>query len=439
MKYKRPFLLDILPWFHSLLLFAGIYPLFASLLLFKGTAFFRISTAGVLMIIPIILSWVLLQRIPNAFLFMAGGILCTAATAFTACLWGGFGKTSGQVCAVLTAIFSLFVFGIHAHTKAVYGNRKREFLEVHGDSEPFELKEREIPCLLSCPKPYHWVWFTLLYIPGMLLHFTTYLYIMFAILFADIFICIGYHYISALYEYVRQNRRVASLPVAAMHQIHRLIGIIGALLLFLFLLPSLLYGREFEPDFTTDKPLLHIEKTVEEQPPESTPAGGAGIDFREALDIQQKDDPKWILTLARILGYILSVLIVFTVIVTIIRGIRRFGKDFSVEEEDEVVFLKPDHGDRSQRFFTLSGHKKHLSASQQIRRRYRRIILKATKWQPSLWATPSELEQNAALSDSAGMEELHDAYEKARYSEQAFGAHGATKSTLSTNTLNSIF
>ena len=43
--------------------------------------------------------------------------------------------------------------------------------------------------------------------------------------------------------------------------------------------------------------------------------------------------------------------------------------------------------------------------------------VQATKGQPNKWATPSELERDAELADNAGMQALHDAYEKARYSE----------------------
>ena len=80
---------------------------------------------------------------------------------------------------------------------------KQDFYEVHKPEVPFEVQEREIPSIMNRPQPYHWVWMTLLYLPGMLLHFTTYLYIMFGILFVDVFLCLGYHYISSLYEYVR--------------------------------------------------------------------------------------------------------------------------------------------------------------------------------------------------------------------------------------------
>ncbi|MCI7108085.1 MAG: hypothetical protein MR945_09420 [Agathobacter sp.] len=65
MRHKRPLILDILPWLHALLLFAGIYPFIASLVLFKGSAFWHITSACILLLIPIISSWLLLQRIRN--------------------------------------------------------------------------------------------------------------------------------------------------------------------------------------------------------------------------------------------------------------------------------------------------------------------------------------------------------------------------------------
>lgn len=419
MNYRRPLMLDILPWFHALLLFAGIYPFLASLVLFKGAAFWRITCSSILLIIPIILSWLLVQRIRNIILFSACGMFISAAAALISYYTGGFEQTSGTVCAVVTLLCSLIIFGVRAYTKAVYGRMKQDFYEVHKPEVPFEVQEREIPSIMNRPQAYHWVWLTILYVPGMLLHFTTCLYLLFGILFVDIFICLSFHYISALYEYVRENQHVASLPVATMSKIHRMTGIIGALLLFLFLLPALLYGREFEPDLTTDKPILTFDEVIQEMPPEAGTKDNSVDQMREALDVQVQDTPEWILSLARILGYLIGTAIIAGIIFSIIRGIRRFGKDFAVEaEEDEVVFLEPDHNGNTALFFSRAKREGSLSVNQKIRRRYRKTIRKATKGQPNKWATPSELERDAALTNTAGMQALHDAYEKARYSEK---------------------
>lgn len=367
MRHKRPLILDILPWLHALLLFAGIYPFIASLVLFKGSAFWRITSACILLLIPIISSWLLLQRIQNVILFMTCSIFISAATSLVACCWSGFGETSGSVCAVITFFCSLVIFCVRAYTKASYGRMKQNFYEVHKPEVPFEVQEREIPSIMNRPQPYHWAWLTLLYLPRMLLHFTTYLYIMFGILFVDVFLCLGYHYISSLYEYVRENQRVASLPVATMQKIHRMTGIIGALLLFLFLLPALLYGREFEPDLTTDKPLLTYEDMLDEGPRQPSDPEISNKQILAEINSQIRETPKWLRDLTRILGYVFAVGIILGIVIAIIHSIRRFGKDFAVEEEDEVVFL--------------------------------------------------ESERDAELADNAGMQALHDAYEKARYSE----------------------
>ena len=85
------------------------------------------------------------------------------------------------------------------------------------------------------------------------------------------------------------------------------------------------------------------------------------------INSQIRETPKWLRDLTRILGYVFAVGIILGIVIAIIHSIRRFGKDFAVEEEDEVVFL--------------------------------------------------ESERDAELADNAGMQALHDAYEKARYSE----------------------
>lgn len=425
MRYKRPLALDILPWFHTLLLFASIYPFLASLFLFKGTAFWRIVTACFLLLLPIIFSWFLLQRIRNLLAFMACGVFISAITTLAAYCWGGLAQTSGAVSAALAAICSLVIFGIRAYTKATYGNMKRNFYEVHSDKEPFDVQECEIPSLLNRPQPYHWVWLTLLYLPGMLLHFTTCLYILFGILFADVFLCLSYHYISSLYEYVRQNQRVANLPVVTMKKIHRMTGIIAALLLFLFLLPSLLFGREFEPDLTTEKPLFTFEEVLDEGSGQPSDPEIINEQILEQINSQIRETPKWLRDLTRILGYLFGAGIILGIIFAIIQNIRRLGKDFAVEEEDEVIFLEPEYSN-TKRIFSRTIRETRLSANQQIRRRYRKTIRKSTKGQPSKWATPSELERDAALSGDAAMQALHDAYEKARYSE-----NGCTREDLS--------
>lgn len=299
MNYKRPLVLDIITWFHSLFLFACVYPFLASLVSLKGAVFWRMTLSGLLLFIPIVAGWYLIQRLKYMLQYVLAAVPVILLTVFLSWLTAGRGKP-GLLCAVCTGLFSLFVAGLRMHSRITYGNMKQEFLDVHGNQH-FDLQEREMPGLLNCPQAYHWVWFTILYVPGMFLRFKTYLYIMFAILFVDIFLCLGYHYISSLYEYARANQNVANFPLSTMKKIHRMTGMIGGLLLVLFLLPAVLYGREFEPDLTTKEPLLKFEDVMRETQvayePEIT-----DTQLIEAMDIQKTEAPNGCFICLKCLG-----------------------------------------------------------------------------------------------------------------------------------------
>jgi hypothetical protein len=403
---------------HALFLFAGIYPLLASMLQAQGTAFWRMTTAGLVLLFPIVLSCLLMQKIHHFLLYLLTGVLLSAVTGALALLWGGASSGTGILCAILSTFFSLLIFIIRTHAKLTYGNEKEEFLIIHGADAEFPLQEREIPTILSHPLPQHWVWYTLLYVVGMILQFRTFLYLMFGMLFADVFLMLAYHYVSALYEYIRQNQRVANLPVTTMQRIHRMIGYFAAPLLFLFLLPALLYGKEFQPDLTRDTPLFTFEPAVVEKQMEESAA-------QQPAPSQLMDETptvthasRWFPAFMRILGFV--VICAFTILMfsLLIRHIRHLSHDFTVDEEDEVVFLQPEQEDTAKRLRRRK-RDEHQPLNQQIRRRYKKMIRKATKGQPSKWATPTELEKQAALSDRPDVQALHDAYEQARYGQDA--------------------
>ena len=54
------------------------------------------------------------------------------------------------------------------------------------------------------------------------------------------------------------------------------------------------------------------------------------------------------------------------------------------------------------------------SPNAQVRRKYRRAVLRSAKEAPPQWASPQEIETRAGLEDS----QLHRLYEKARYSQE---------------------
>jgi hypothetical protein len=127
------------------------------------------------------------------------------------------------------------------------------------------------------------------------------------------------------------------------------------------------------------------------------------------------EPPQWLIVLTEVLGILICIAFVCALAWVFVSWLRKIGREFATEDEDEVVFLEEEEPDTFRRLLRRrqSGP---LSFKQQIRRRYRKMIRKATKGQPSKWATPTELEKQAALS-SEEVQALHEAYEIARYGE----------------------
>ncbi|MDD6481209.1 MAG: hypothetical protein PUF65_02865 [Lachnospiraceae bacterium] len=415
MNYKRPFILEILAEFHSLLLFAVLYPFLASVFLLKGTTFWRATFCSLFLLPALVISRILIQRLRNFLLFLFSGVLVAALTGFFSFVTVGLHHPAGKVYCFLSVFFTMMIFIIRAYTKVSYGQMKQEFYAAHGDKAVFTVQEWEVTDLLTSPRPYHWVWYTVLYVAGMFFHFKTFLYIAFTMLFADILICAAFYYMNALHTYIHKNRHVASLPVQTMKKSHRMIGILGALLFVLFLLPSALYGREFLPNLKAEKPTLTFMEVMHSTQEPSDPE--ISSEQIAAAIIAQQDTPAWVFLLIRILCFLVIVAIVVTAIVLLVRYIQRTGQSFSVEAEDETVFLNAGQTDSADTVAHPDSTDAHPSAEQQIRKRYRKTIKKATKGQPNSWATPSELEQDAGLSEQEKTQTLHDIYEKARYSQ----------------------
>ena len=415
MNYKKPILLPILTWIHTLLMFAFIYPLAASMLSLHGAAWVRMSVSGLLLIVPIITGSLLLVRTRHMFFYLFSGLVCSILPAGLAYVLAGIQTLAGAFSFYMTLCGGILVFLIHTIGKVRYGNMKRDFLAVHGDDSEFTIPGPETESFLTDPSYYHLAWFSVWYIVAMFLHFTTCLYAMFAMVLVDAFVIVGHHYVGALYEYVCQSQKVANLPLRTMQKIHRIIGCLGAIVLALAILPSILYGHEFDIRL---KPMDPIESTEQLNIANTeAQAGGGGNPFEDLDTGPMFEPPAWLLTLCKILGYVILVGILFCILAMIIRNVRQRSQDFSMEQEDEIIFLKPEADETHESILHRIRSGRRLSASQQIRRRYRSTIRKATKGQPNKWATPSELEQAASLPDDEVTAQLHDCYEKARYSE----------------------
>jgi hypothetical protein len=314
-------------------------------------------------------------------------------------------------CGIFTGTLSMAVFLIRLGSKIRFGRMKRDFLDFHGRTASFPLHEWDVPDILTRPRPLHWIWFTLLYILGMAGKFTTCLHCLFGIVFVDLFVCLGFCYGDGLCRYVSENQKIAHLPVSAMRRIHRMNGIFAGVLLLLFLLPAVFYGREFQFNPAFENTGIAADEALT-QPQDEMP------DFSALLpEGEPAPTPEWLEHVMQFFGVLLAVLFALFMIRAIAGWLKKIGLEFSTEDQaDETVFLLTEPTD-SIGHALRQRRAAHFSEGSKIRRRYRKVIRKATKGQPNRWATPSELEAQAALPDTEEMRTLHEAYERARYAQ----------------------
>jgi hypothetical protein len=404
MEYKKPRLLSIFAIVHATLLFAAPYPLIAVILQYKSDKYFRFSACGGLILLTILLSLALVHKIRHILPFFAAGIAISALLGQLA------GYISGSACGYWTFVFSMIVFIIRLNSKVRFGRMKRDFMDFHGRHAEFNMHEGDVPDVLTRPRPVHWIWFTALYFYALYGEYDDCLLYIFMLVFIDIFICLGYCYFNALYRYVGDNKNIAHLPIFAIKKIHRMTGAFAALLLLIFMLPALFYGKEFKFNPSFENNVNFSEDTVIEDQDDA-------IDFSALLSDEEGFVlPEWVSKVMDFFAVIIVVIFSVMLLKAIAGWLKKTGLEFQTGDEgDETVFLKSEPQDT-----VVSLLKKQrgllLNEEQKIRRRYRKTIKKATKGKPNNWATPSELEAQANLTDSDDISALHDAYEKARYS-----------------------
>ena len=122
-------------------------------------------------------------------------------------------------------------------------------------------------------------------------------------------------------------------------------------------------------------------------------------------------------------GYFLKILlgvIAFVVVLGIIYGIYCYLKQEKKDNGDTIEFIKvaeemEDVCHKEKR--APKKFKKIHNMNEQIRRKYRKTIRNHTKEKIPLWASPEEIERIANLEMTLENLQLHQLYEKARYSQ----------------------
>jgi hypothetical protein len=418
MKFQKNTLATICAWVHSFLLLYGIYPLLAGKAQLTGANAIGFCLTGLVFFVPVLFSWWLLRKLDRLWLYLLLGVLISALCGAFAGLFAGHFFRHPLTGAV-TGIASFVLFFTHAVARVKLGNLKKDYIAVHGSKVPFEMNDWEISTIFTDPRPIHLVWFAGQYVLGLLLGLPFYWHFVFYLTFADLFVLFGFCYLTQLDAFMIKNQKTASLPVRTMKKIHRILFVTGLLLILLFALPALFYGKEPLSGLTLDQ-----QPATESSADTSTSAVYPTADFDLTFPDELTEPgetfttPLWLEYASKIILFAILAAALIGAIYGIYQALLRAAGNFSMGMEDEVVFLDAKEDLRRLKRKKSGPHEGRLSPNMQIRRRYKRTIKKSTKGSPTFWASPLELESQAGLAESSDMQRLHGYYEKARYSKE---------------------
>lgn len=412
MKEKSRALI-LLSWIHDILLFEGIYVFAIAIWKLRGQEAIIFLLNGIFMIVPVALSYIVVCRCRNLWIFLAFSLIMAWAAHWV----------SGNI---ITSWLTVFVILFRFYVKMKQGEIRRKMREMPNAAGAQEPKETwEVPTLLDAPRVPYCLILAALYLGLLPYGRLGLLHLMSGLLAADFCVCLAYCYLENLEGFVKKNIRVANLPAGTMKKIGNAILLAGITGLILFMLPAAIYHKE--PLAGLRLPSLSMDGQVIEFYEENTEPDYL---MEELLRIKSKDKepPEWLLMFSDLLYFVTLIGIIFVVIKIILMAIRKAMESFSDDTDDEIVFLdREDSGMTEKRSLWKSGKRDRFrSPEKKIRRSYKKLIRRSLKEKPYGNETPMELEQKAGLSnlaspkkDSTDMRLIHELYEKARYGKEA--------------------
>ena len=444
--------LAVLSWIHILLLCAGLYLLTVlaydmeipgelSASAVKAPSPAELLIESLWLLIPLALGWVFLRVIRSLVVYL----LCSCAVC---------ALLTGLTHSTLTVTLAAVLFAVRCYARLKKGKIKRILTEMPGEtSGQLSAELWEIPTFLDRPNPAHWGVFAFYYIVFLVAERNDLLSYIFYLLLADVFVCFLFGYLDSMQRFIRENRRIANLPVHSIQKVGRILLLVSAIVLGLIVLPSALYGREPLTDLRAR--IKPVELTPSTDMEELMQGGLSDPDFGMPGEVPS-DPPAWLAALVNVLFYLGVVAVGIVLLIVIYRICRSALSYFAEDEEDEILFLGAEEvsGTRANRRRTRAKKERRNSPNQKVRRQYKKTILHAMRkkrsdigkstselksptgqeytggWTaaghailageeiPAGWETPSELETKAELARDKSTDKLHTLYEKARYSRE---------------------
>lgn len=383
----RRILCIVIGWLHCTLLIAPIYALilnFTNDILPRETVI-RNHLRGLLIIVPIIISWLARRYLRNILLYLLASV---AAVLLTIWLFDN----------PVMAVPAVFICFLRFYNRII--GEDRSLLDHPGYAG--------LAVFLIAPVITFFVErLDSIYQPLGLLYMAIYF-----------LLCFTHHGIERIESYIDVNKDMRNMPARRILRISSALLAAAVVIFSITLLPALL-NSDMEYRYTP--PPVSEEETSLSLPEEEILQDDTGQgDMMAAMDVE----PNPILeAIFQILEYVLvigfSILIVFGIIYGALHLSRMFRQSFQ-DRGDFVENLQDDEleaiRERARRIRDRPGLFDR-SPNAVIRRRYRKTVLHAAKNRPQAWMTPCEAENHAGLTGDA-IERLHNVYEKARYSPE---------------------
>ena len=393
-------LLSVISWLFDLCVLLTFYLIAGGFLTSDPETFARWMTGGFYLIFPLALSQIGIAR--------AGGFFRYLALAAA-----GVGVTWILTENMLTTVLTFLIFAIRAGARIQLGKIRREMAEMPGGTEAgTEVTLEEIPTALDMPR-----------IPVFGIFAAGYAFLLFTgqeahldglavLTAAGMFFYFLYRFADGMEDFVEQRRRSSNVPVKSLRRMGWRIFLIFLLSLAVIVVPVLRFAGEPLAD-------IHLEQrrqeTVSEMPAnqeEQISRSREAENPQEALE-DLAEPPKWLADFFRISQAAAAPLVVLAALWLIFHWLKKMAGYYASQEGDQVISLRREERERQDEARRLRDGKREtfFGEEKRVRRKYRRLIRRNLKEKPRGSETPEELEKMARLSD----EELHGAYEKARY------------------------
>lgn len=398
--------MNLLSWCHSVLLCSGFYLLVSGIFGLNELESLLVLANSLWLFIPVIGSWIFIRKVKGFFTYLLAGLVVIAVTAFLS-------------QNVLTLLFSIIIFVIRAYVRIIQG--KMNDPDLPGQVKEVELWE--IPTLLDVPEAYYWIEFIVLYFAIIFLKQNHLLKWMFLLLFAEIFITYIYSSFSRMKKYVVNNCHIAHLPVKMMQRMQRAVLGITVVLLVVFVLPSVFYGKE--PLTALSNIDLNFELNILEDEMQEMPVmPDPGKAMQEMFGVEEQEPNVVLEAILNGIIYIIAGIVGIGILYAVWYMCRKMMNSFEKGQElDEIISLDDAGESLAVRFRRSHNRTEYHSFRQKIRREYKKLIRKnvkeKTKGNPVGWETPMELEEKAGMTPDEVSNVLHEIYERARYSEKA--------------------